>query len=254
VLARKNGVTYGRGIMNWQKLTSVLQIVGAALGIPAAAGGTYSVYRNYFAPTANCPALRSSLLETMDRSIPVETKRTLMRKELAEFSAKCGAADPDAIAVFTVALKGDAVTTAVAAAKPEALKVAESEPAKLEPAKASDPARPFESIPAGNFGRSAAGETRGWVALDRRDAEHLGQSSFDGFEVGKPLAEKSLIAARWAVPVWYEPQPPGPPDIGHVQGRTARGQCLRVLAYRTTEQGRPWANVEPAPCAVRAQN
>src|SRR5258708_40252391 len=101
--------------MNWQKFTSVLQIVGAVLGIPAAAGGPYSVYRNYFAPTANCPALRSSLLETMDRNVPVETKQALMRKDMAEFSAKCGAADPDAMAVFTIALKDEALTKAVAA-------------------------------------------------------------------------------------------------------------------------------------------
>jgi hypothetical protein len=254
-------------MFNVQKFTTVLQIVGAALGIPAAAGGTFSVYRSYFAPTANCQTLRMSLLDTIDRGISADSKHALMKKDLAEFSQKCAGADPDAMAVFAVALRqmdepkaaapviaatpGVAEATKADAGKPAALEMAKAEIARPAAAEAAHPqASIFSAIPAGGFGKSGSGETKGWVALDRRDAEHLGESSFDGFEPGNALAEKTLLTARWAVPVWPEPQAPGVPDVSRVQGRLAKGQCLRVLSYRTAAQGRPWANVELADCAT----
>jgi hypothetical protein len=255
-------------MFNVQKFTTVLQIVGAALGIPAAAGGTYSVYRSYFAPTANCQTLRTSLLDTIDRGISADSRRALMKKDLAEFSQKCAGSDPDAMAVFTVALRQTEPPPAAAApaipatpAVAEATKADSGKPAAVDMVKA-EVAKPaageaghpqpgiFSAIPIGGFGKSGSVEAKGLVALDRRDSDHFGESSFDGFETGKEPAEKTILTARWAVPVWPEPQAPGLPDVSRVQGRLAKGQCLRVLAYRTAAQGRPWAHVELADCAT----
>jgi hypothetical protein len=242
-------------MLNVQKLTTVLQIAGAALGIPAAAGGTYTVYRSYFASTANCQTLRASLLATMDQTISIDSRRALMKKDFAEFKANCAAADPDAIAVFSVALQ----PSDGAKATPIAVASAASAPASPAPAKpdaaktlisASTAPEPniYAGVPAGVFGVSAAGEAHGWVALDRRDPDHFGESSFAGYVVGKDPAEKSILAASWPVPVWREPQPPGPPEVGKVQGRLAKGECVRVLSYRLAPPRRPWADVEPIAC------
>jgi hypothetical protein len=248
-------------MLNFQKLTTVLQITGAALGIPAAAGGTYTVYRSYFASTADCQTLRNSLLSVMDRAISEDSRRSLMKKDLGEFSAKCGAGDPDAMAAFTAAMQQPeiakanvvAIAPAAPANLPPVAAIAKPEPAK---ASAADNARPtpglYAATPLGIFGVSASGEAKGWVALDRRDPEHFGESSFDGFEPGRSPAEKAVLTARWGVPVWLEPQAPGLPDLKRIQGRLARGQCIRVLTLRTASQGRPWADVEPAPCEASA--
>lgn len=246
-------------MLNFQKLTTVLQITGAALGIPAAAGGTYTVYRSYFASTADCQTLRNSLLSVMDRAISEDSRRALMKKDLAEFSAKCGAGDPDAMAAFTAATQQPEIAKANAvAAAPAATPIpaADATNVKAEPANAREAAKPgpglYAGTPLGIFGVSASGEAKGWVALDRRDAEHFGESSFDGFEPGKNPSEKAMLTARWGVPVWLEPQAPGLPDLKRIQGRLAKGQCIRVLALRTASQGRPWADVEPAPCEASA--
>jgi hypothetical protein len=243
-------------MLNVQKFTTVLQIAGAALGIPAAAGGTYTVYRSYFASTANCQTLRASLLATMDQAISIDARRALMKKEFAEFKANCAAADPDAIAVFSIALQPSdgAKATPIAAAPPSpaaATAVAAQSGAIKTNVSASTGSEPniFAGVPAGVFGVSAAGEPHGWVALDRRDPDHFGESSFAGYVVGKDPAEKSILNASWPVPVWREPQPPGPPEVAKVQGRLAKGECVRVLSFRLAPPRRPWADVEPAACA-----
>ena len=248
-------------MFNVQKFTTVLQIVGAVLGIPAAAGGTYSVYRSYFAANADCASLRTSLLGMMDRAISEDSRRALMKKDVAEFSQKCGSGDPDAMAVFTMAMQPAeaAKTTPVALTQPAAA-APQPATAPLKPdvgkADHADAAHAggglYAATPIGIFGLSASGQAQGWVALDRRDTEHFGESSFDGFEAGKPAAEKTVLTARWAVPVWLAPQAPGLPDLKQIQGRLARGQCIRVLSFRTASQGRPWANAEPAPCEAAA--
>jgi hypothetical protein len=244
--------------LNWQKFTSVLQLVAAGLGIPAAAGGTYSVYRSYIAPPANCQTLKAALLETLDRTIAPASKRALMKTDLAEFTEKCGARDPDSLAVFAVAasqLDHDRVLgadpaaslqrVATAAAASDSSGAASADPAHAAPGL-------FDKIEIGGFGKAGPEAAQGWVALDRRDPDHFLQSSFDGFEAGKAPAEKALLTALWPVPVWSEPQKPGLPDVHKVVGRLATGQCLRLLSYRTAGQGRPWANVETAQCQSKA--
>src|SRR5262249_43077386 len=42
-----------------ERIVRVLQIAGAALAIPAAAGGTYSAYQTYFSSTAGCERLKT---------------------------------------------------------------------------------------------------------------------------------------------------------------------------------------------------
>jgi hypothetical protein len=239
-------------MVNVQKVTSILQVACAALGIPAAASGTYSVYRAYFSTSATCQTLKTSLLATMDRALPAESIRTLMKKDLATFTAQCAASDPDAIAAFaTVSRQANAPATdepkpvnekiAPVGTKSDAVKSVSMQRA---------PAGTFATIPIGVFGVNGAGEAKGWIALDRRDPDHFGETSFDGYEIGKPLAETTVLRTRWAVPVWREIQPPGPPDLSRVQGRLAAGQCVRVLTVPPKTGPRPWASVEIAPCGT----
>ena len=47
-----------------QRAVTALQLVGAALGIPAAVAGSYSAYQNYFSSEATCQRLRASILAT----------------------------------------------------------------------------------------------------------------------------------------------------------------------------------------------
>src|SRR6185312_8382259 len=89
--------------MAGENLVKVLQIAGAALGIPAAAAGTFAAYQNYFSNDVTCQKLRSNIVATMERSVAPETKRTLLRKEVNEFDKLCGEGDPDARTIFHAA-------------------------------------------------------------------------------------------------------------------------------------------------------
>ena len=78
----------GRGsIMNIEKLTTSLQFIGAALALPAGAAGVYSAYHTYFSPEVMCQEMRNATLITLEKNIPVEAKRTLLRKEASQFEA-----------------------------------------------------------------------------------------------------------------------------------------------------------------------
>ena len=94
----------GRGsIMNIEKLTTSLQFIGAAL--PAGAAGVYSAYHTYFSPEVMCQEMRNATLITLEKNIPVEAKRTLLRKEASQFEAKCGEVEPESNTIFQVALQ-----------------------------------------------------------------------------------------------------------------------------------------------------
>jgi hypothetical protein len=70
-----------------QRVVTTLQVVGAALGIPAAAARSYSAYENYFSSEATSRRLRTNILATMERRIAADAKRTLLRKDIAEFGS-----------------------------------------------------------------------------------------------------------------------------------------------------------------------
>jgi hypothetical protein len=76
--------------MAGEGLVKVLQVAGAALGIPAAAAGTFAAYQNYFSTDVTCQKLRNNIVATMERSVAPETKRSLLRKDVNEFDKLCG--------------------------------------------------------------------------------------------------------------------------------------------------------------------
>jgi len=89
--------------MAGENLVKVLQIAGAALGIPAAAAGTFAAYQNYFSTEVTCQKLRNNIVATMERNLPPEPKRSLPRKAVDEFDKLCGEGDPDARTIFHAA-------------------------------------------------------------------------------------------------------------------------------------------------------
>jgi hypothetical protein len=91
--------------VNVQKLTTSLQLIGAALAVPAGAAGVYSAYHTYLSPEVICQELRNSTLVTLEKNIPTEAKRVLLRTEAAQFEAKCGEVEPETNMVFKVALQ-----------------------------------------------------------------------------------------------------------------------------------------------------
>jgi hypothetical protein len=93
--------------MAGENLVKVLQIAGAALGIPAAAAGTFAAYQNYVSNDGTCQKLRSNIVAIMERSVAPETKRTLLRKDVNEFDKLCGEGDPDARTIFHAAITPD---------------------------------------------------------------------------------------------------------------------------------------------------
>jgi hypothetical protein len=92
-------------LVNIQKLTTSLQLIGAALAVPAGAAGVYSAYHNYLSPEVICQELRNSTLVTLEKNIPTEAKRVLLRTEAAQFETKCGEVEPETNMVFKVALQ-----------------------------------------------------------------------------------------------------------------------------------------------------
>ena len=105
----RHGRTRTTGEVPWpgNSLVKVLQIAGAALGIPAAAAGTFAAYQNYFSTDVTCQKLRSNIVATMERNVAPETKRSLLRKDVNEFDKLCGDGDPDARTIFHAAVAAE---------------------------------------------------------------------------------------------------------------------------------------------------
>ena len=116
-----------------QRMVTTLQLVGAALGIPAAAAGSYSACQNYFSNEATCQRLRTSILAVMERRIAADAKRTLRRKDIAEFDKNCGDGDPDARTVFQAALEETQPAAISSAARADASATAHAALPLLQP-------------------------------------------------------------------------------------------------------------------------
>ena len=91
--------------MNIERLTTSLQFLGAALALPAGAAGVYSAYHTYFSPAVACQEMRNATLTTLEKNIPVDAKRALLRTEVGQFESKCGEIEPETVVVFQVALQ-----------------------------------------------------------------------------------------------------------------------------------------------------
>lgn len=223
--------------MGFESVGKLVQIAAAALGIPAAAAGAYGVYQNYFTNDSVCQRLRTGIISTMEKNVPADAKRSLLRKDVNEFVQKCGEQDVEARILFVAALQED-VPVAGTPAKP------------TETAPAS---QAVDGVPAGivaMFGRSPAGEARGWVALTRGEPARLGEPNFDGHALSLTALPPAgtVLRPRHMVPVWTEPQHAGD-DEKKLQGRIALTGCVRVLGTRAAEgRSRTWGEVVPAPC------
>jgi hypothetical protein len=92
-------------IVHIEKLTTSLQFIGAALAVPAGIAGVYSAYHNYFSPEVRCQEMRNAALVTLEKNIPTEAKRALLRNDVSQFQAKCSEVEPETAMVFQVALQ-----------------------------------------------------------------------------------------------------------------------------------------------------
>jgi len=226
--------------VGWEKITTYLQFAGAALAIPVAAAGTYTVYQTHFTTDVTCQKLRTSIVATLERNVAPDLKRTLLRKEVAEFSKNCAAVDPDAKALFEAAMQDT----------PPALAAV---PSQAPAATAATPVAALDGLPVSAvaaFGRSASGEVRGWVALTRGESNRIGEPNFDGFGLSLTVLPPSgtILRPRQVLPVWLEPQY-GDNDGTKLQGRVPAGICVRVVATQAARgKTRTWGDVVPLPC------
>jgi len=221
-----------------EKHVKIWQLIGAVLAIPAGIAGTYSVYRNYVTGDVSCEGLRSSIISVLDKNISDDAKRALLRKDVADFDAHCGAHDADAAAIF------DAAVATPALAAPAIAAPAIAAPTEKRPVAPADAA-------AAIFGLSRSGEHRGWVSLFRREGEGRSEPNFgapDPIEARSLPAIGQVMTARMMVPVWLDSPATGETnDRSKLQGRIAAGGCVRLITRGAP--GRPnWAQVEPAPC------
>jgi len=216
--------------VGFESVGKMVQFAAAALGIPAAAAGTYSVYQTYFTNEAVCQKLRVSIIATMERNVAPDAKRTLLLKDVAEFDRKCQDTDPDAHGLFQAAIRPVQTLTPASA-------VASGPSAAVQDALSKTVAV---------FGKSPAGEVRGWVPLIRS-----GEVIFEGHATMPALLPPpgTVLSAKQVTPVWREPLPPGPNDPDKLQGRLPAGACVRVVATRSAPaQARQWGEVAPVQC------
>lgn len=217
--------------MGFESFVKSVQFAAAALGIPAAAAGTYSVYQTYFTNDAICQKLRVSIIATMERNVAPDAKRTLLLKDVGEFERKCAETDPDAYGLFQAAVRPAPTLT-------PALAGMSGQP----------PSTPADALAktVAVFGKSPAGEVRGWVPLIRS-----GEVIFDGHPTtpGSLPAAGTVLSAKQVTPVWREPLPPGPNDPNKLQGRLPAGACVRVVATQPAPAlARQWGEVAPVQC------
>jgi len=133
----------------WHRL---LQITGAALGVPAAAAGTFAAYQSYFSTDVTCHKLRSDIVSIMEKNVAPETKRSLLKKDVTEFDTLCGDADPEARIIFQAAITEHPADATHADAS----------------AGASPQRAPRDSL--GVFGAPSTKDHYGWVAISRRQS------------------------------------------------------------------------------------
>jgi hypothetical protein len=227
--------------MAGENLVRALQIAGAALSIPAAAAGTFAAYQSYFSADVTCQKLRSSIVATLERNVTTETKRSLLRKDVAEFDKLCAEGDPDAKAIF------HAVLDDAHHAAQETPRAADAGPAPAAATVATPPsAQGAPAMPV--FGSSGSREHYGWIALSRRQSGSW-IPHFAGYEISETSLPPpgTVLTAKLMLPVWSEPQA-GKNDQTKMQSRLPQGACVRVLSTRGGS-GRLWAEVAPASCS-----
>lgn len=220
------------------KHTKLLQFLGAALAIPVAAAGAYSVYSKYMSGGVSCTDLRGSIIAVMDRNITPDAKRTLLKEDVANFDKHCADKDPEARVVFDAAVAQSSTSQSTA-----------QQPAGPQPAQDSSGVQTASvTAQAAIFGLSKSGEARGWVALVRHDADKNIEPNFDGFPISPTSlpAPGTVLTVKHFMPVWLEPYQ-GPNDPTKLQGRMAAGSCVKVLSTRPNT-GRLWAEVVPEAC------
>jgi hypothetical protein len=233
--------------MAGENLVKVLQIAGAALGIPAAAAGTFAAYQNYVSTDGTCQKLRSNIVAIMERSVAPETKRTLLRKDVNEFDKLCGEGDPDARTIFHAAITPDHPAPAAAETANTTTADAGHGPAAAG-AQPDSSSRRSQLQSAPLFGAPGAKEHYGWVALGRRQSGAW-VPHFNGYTISDTSLPPSgtVLSAQIMLPVWSEPQGTTN-DQTKLQSRLPTGACVRVLSTRGGT-GRLWAEVAPASCS-----
>jgi hypothetical protein len=207
----------------WHRM---LQITGAALGVPAGAVGTFAAYQNYFSTDVT----RNDIIGIIERNVAPKMKRSLLRKEVVEFDKLCGEGDPDARTIFQAATAEHPAEAAHATAEAGV-----------------SPQRPqWASL--GVFGAPGSKERYGWVAISRRQSG-VWVPTFTGYAISETSLPPpgTILSAKTMLPVWAEPQP-GPNDPTKMHSRLPSGACVRVLATRGGS-GRLWAEVAPASCS-----
>jgi hypothetical protein len=265
-------------IMNIEKLTTSLQFIGAALALPAGAAGVYSAYHSYFSPEVVCREMRNAALITLEKNIPAEAKRVLLRKEASEFEAKCGDVEPESNTIFQVALqeldrpaparstpraprppspeksaavpRAEPATASVVAAGAPAAAVSNPGPvAAAAPAGAPDGSQGQGLVTRGLVTQGLGRAVHGWVAIEVRKGGKVTEAYFSGYAAtGQSLPGAGTLLTAMAVrPIWSEPQGSGPNDPTQLQGRLKVGECVRVVGTRGSP-ARQWAEIEPAPC------
>jgi hypothetical protein len=214
--------------MTGEHLVRLLQIAGAALGIPAAAAGTFAAYQSYFSTEVTCHRLRNEIVGIMERNVAPETKRSLLKKDAAELDKLCGDGDPEARVIFRAAMSEHPADGTHA------------------PAAASSQRALIASLSV--FGAPGSKEHYGWVALSRRESGAW-VPHFNGYAISYtslPPAS-TILSAKIMLPVWSEPQGSAN-DQTKLQSRLPSGACARVLSTRGGT-GRLWAEVAPASCS-----
>jgi hypothetical protein len=234
--------------MAWDKLVKVFQIAAAALGIPAAAAGSYSAYKGYFSNEATCERLRGTILSTMEKHIPTAAKHTLLRKDVEEFDKLCGEHDPDARVIFDAALtETEPAATPTLAAHPSGNGAGAKTPA-TQAATAQQPPAEAARKALSVFGAPGSANQRGWVIIGRKDdsAWVINFSGYASSDTSLPPADTVLTAQR-PLPVWSELFF-GKADNAKLQSKLLAGACVRVVATRAAP-ARLWAEVVPASCS-----
>jgi hypothetical protein len=274
--------------MTWDKFTRTMQIVAAALAIPAGAAGLYSAYRMHFTNEAACEKLREAILSTMEKNLAAETKHQLLRRDVGNFEKACGEIDPDTGAIFKASLQQleidmagkslrQAVTQAVpqpesqpqarseprpqaqpvqaARANPPQPKPAQIEPRETRVAQAAGAAIPAalprpQLPPVASAAAVARGEVSGWVALGRAHASRFGGVNFDGYRISAQSLPPpgTVLTARWPIPVWSDLQDNARPDLTSARALLRPGTCVRVISTRAGAN-RLWAEVTQASCS-----
>jgi hypothetical protein len=194
-----------------------------------------------------CHRLRNDIIGVMERNVPPETKRSLLKKDVTEFDTLCGEADREARVIFRAAMSEHPAESGAASGA-------------AAPARADAASQRAHVAALAVFGAPGSKEHYGWVSLSRRESGSW-VPHFNGYDISDTSLPPpgTILSAKIMLPVCpsRRPAPTIRPNCRagcHPALACACWQRVAALVVCGPRLHRPHAREQRAPQFARSES